>query len=155
MEYVERITSQGRSLVVKRRIKPTEVVAAQSDDVALEKLTITDPAIRPTNLDLPEGTPLRVFEAEGIGIDVSKRTKEEMNFWHRNVECDELIFCHQGGMTWETELGTVEIKAGDLLLIPRGVAHRAIPPKGGAQNVLIELKITSPVRRVGSAGAKK
>jgi homogentisate 1,2-dioxygenase len=148
MEYIEKITWEGRALSLKRTVKPTEVIDAQSSDVALERLAITDPAVRPTNQDVAEGTPLRVFQADGIGIDVSKRSRQEMNFWHRNAEYDELIFCHQGGMIWETELGTVEIHAGEMLLIPRGVAHRAIPPKGSEENILIELKIRPTVRKV-------
>ncbi|MGH7907821.1 MAG: cupin domain-containing protein [Candidatus Binataceae bacterium] len=154
MEYIEKITWEGRSLSLKRTVKPTDVAGAQSNDVALERLTITDPAVRPANQDLPEGVPLRVFSADGVGVDVSKRSREEMNYWHRNADYDELIFCHQGGMIWETELGTVEIKAGDMLLIPRGVAHRAIPPKNSGENVLVELKIRPSVRKVWPSVAK-
>ena len=148
MEYIEKITWEGRSLVLKRPVKPTEVGGAEGNQVALDKLSVTDPAVRPTNQDLPAGTPLRVFEAEGVGVDVSKRSREEMTFWHRNVDCDELIFCHRGGMIGETDLGTVEIRAGDMLLIPRGIAHRAIPPKDSADNILVELKIRPSVRKV-------
>ena len=156
MEYLEKITWEGRSLMLKRVARPTEVVSAESADVKLEKVDVTDPAVRPSNQDLPEGTPLRVFEANGVGIDVSKRSRQEMNYWHRNADYDELIFCHKGGMTWETELGTLEIKAGEMLLIPRGIAHRAIPPKNQGENILIELKIRPNVGRVwpGPAGRK-
>jgi len=155
MEYIEKITWEGRSLSLKRRTKPTEVTGAESSEVALEHLCITDPAVRPTNQDAPEGTPLRVFQADGVGVDVSKRSAAEMTYWHRNAEYDELIFCHQGGMIWETELGTKEIKAGELLLIPRGVAHRAVPPTGGGENILLELKIRPTVCKVWPAEAKR
>lgn len=150
MEYLEKITWSGRSLQVKRGIIPTEVVSTESANIRLEKLDITDPALKPTNQEIPEGTPLRVFTADGVGVDVSKRSRQEMNFWHRNIECDELIICHRGGMIWDTELGKVEIKAGEMLLIPRGVAHRAIPPKGSSDNILIELKIRPTVERTWS-----
>ena len=153
MEYIEKITWEGRALSLKRSVKPTEVMSADGG-VALEHLNITDPAVRPTNQDVPEGTPLRVFQADGVGIDVSKRSTAEMTYWHRNAEYDELIFCHRGGMIWETELGTLEIKAGEMLLIPRGVAHRAIPPKDGGENILVELKIRPTVRKVWPAAAK-
>jgi homogentisate 1,2-dioxygenase len=155
MEYLEKITWEGRALSLKRTVKPTEVMRADGGEVALEHLRITDPAVRPTNQDLPEGTPLRVFQADGVGVDVSKRSTVEMNYWHRNADYDELIFCHQGGMIWETELGTMEIKAGDMLLIPRGVAHRAIPPKGSGENILVELKIRPSVRKVWPAAKSK
>ncbi len=155
MEYTEKITWQGRSLVLKRAVKPTEVLFAQSGEVKIEKLDVTDPSLRPTNQDAAEGTPLPVYQAAGARVDVSKRYKAPMNFWHRNMEYDELIFCHKGGMIWETELGTITLKAGEMILIPQGVAHRALPPEGGGENILIEVKIAPPTRKVfpdGSGG---
>lgn len=148
MEYTEKITWDGRSLVLKRAVKPTDVLSAQSGEVRIEKLDVHDPSVRPTNQDAPEGTPLPVYQAAGVRVDVSKRYKAPMSFWHRNMEYDELIFCHKGGMIWETELGTITLKAGEMILIPQGVAHRAVPPEGGGENILIEVKIAPPTRKV-------
>jgi hypothetical protein len=67
MEYTEKITWDGRSLVLKRAVKPTEVLSAQSGEVRIEKLDVNDPSVRPTNQDAPEGTPLRVYQADGVG----------------------------------------------------------------------------------------
>lgn len=64
------------------------------------------------------------------------------------MEYDELIFCHKGGMIWETELGTITLGPGEMILIPQGVAHRAVPPEGGGENILVEIKIRPPVRKV-------
>ncbi|MBI4587984.1 MAG: hypothetical protein HY725_04040 [Candidatus Rokubacteria bacterium] len=97
MEYTEKITWQGRSLVLKRSEPPTKVLDSQSGEVKL---------------------------------------------------------CHRGGMIWETELGTVTLRPGEMFLIPQGVAHRAVPPEGGGENVLIELKIRPPVRKVFPDGAR-
>jgi homogentisate 1,2-dioxygenase len=154
VEYTEKITWQGRSLVLKRSEPPTKVLDSQSLEVKLEKLDVNDPALRPTNQDAAEGTPLPVYQAEGVRVDVSKRYKAPMNFWHRNMEYDELIFCHKGGMIWETELGTLTLKPGEMFLIPQGVAHRAVPPEGGEENILVELKIRPPVRKVFPDDAK-
>ncbi|MBI4561588.1 MAG: hypothetical protein HY724_06040, partial [Candidatus Rokubacteria bacterium] len=148
MEYTEKITWDGRSLVLKRAVKPTEVLSAQSGEVRIEKLDVNDPSVRPTNQDASEGTPLRVYQADGVGVDVSKRCRAPMTFWHRNMEYDELIFCHKGGMIWETELGTITLGPGEMILIPQGVAHRAVPPEGGGENLLVEIKIRPPVRKV-------
>jgi homogentisate 1,2-dioxygenase len=148
MGYTEKLTWDGRSLVLTRAAKPTEVLSAQSAEIRIEKLDVTAPSVRPTNQDAPEGTPLRIYQADGVAVDVSKREKAAMTFWHRNMEYDELIFCHKGGMIWETELGTVTLHAGQMLLIPQGVAHRAVPPEGGGENILIELKIAPTAKKV-------
>lgn len=145
MSYTEKLTWQGRVLVLERPAPPTAAVP-RGEGVRLEVVDVHDPALRPTNQEAAEGTPLPVFQAPGARVDVSKRRHAAMPFWHRNLEHDELIFCHQGAMTWETELGTVTLRAGQMLLIPQGVAHRAVPPEGDGENILIELKMTPAAR---------
>jgi len=51
----------------------------------------------------------------------------EMNFrqpmYHRNLDVDEMSFQINGPRTLMTEIGTVELRPGDLVRIPVGVAH--------------------------------
>ena len=149
MSYVEKMTWEGRELIVKRPVSPVDVVLEGRGSVKLEKIDVNDPALRPSNFDQPDGTPLPILQADGIRVDLSKRTKEPMNFWHRNLECDEVIFCHRGAIHWETELGNITLNAGEVLVIPRGIAHRALPPEdSGQENIIIELKIRGTVRRL-------
>ena len=70
---------------------------------------------------------LPILQADGVRVDLSKRTKEPMTFWHRNMECDEVIFCFKGGIHWETELGNISLRPGEMFVIPKGVAHRSLP----------------------------
>ena len=106
MTYTEKFTWGNKELIVKRETSPVAVVSAESEQVRLEKIDVADPRLRPTNFDKPEGTVLPILQAEGIRIDLSKRSKGDMTFWHRNMECDELIFCYQGGIagrrSWAT-----------------------------------------------------
>ena len=52
---------------------------------------------------------------------------QQMNFrqpmYHRNLDVDELSYQIRGDRTLMTELGTVELRPGDLVRIPVGVAH--------------------------------
>ena len=52
---------------------------------------------------------------------------QQMNFrqpmYHRNLDVDELSYEIQGDRTLMTELGTVEMRPGDMARIPVGVAH--------------------------------
>jgi homogentisate 1,2-dioxygenase len=86
---------------------------------------------------------MTLFKADGLRVDLSKRTKEAMNFWHRSCDFHELIFCFQGSILWETELGNVELKPGQMLLIPKGIAHRSSPGQTERPNIIMELKIDS------------
>lgn len=149
MTYTEKFTWGNKELIVKRESSPVSVVSAESQKVKLEKIDVTDPRLRPTNFDKPEGTVLPILQAEGVRIDLSKRSKGDMTFWHRNMECDELIFCYQGGIRWETELGNVTLKPGELFIIPKGIAHRSMLPENSeGENIIIELKVRSEISRL-------
>jgi len=149
MTYTEKFTWSGKELIVKREVSPVQVLSAESKQVKLEKINVNDPNLRPSNYDKAEGTPLPILQAAGVRIDLSKRTKEPMNFWHRNMDCDELIFCYQGGINWETELGNISLRPGEMFVIPKGIAHRSLVPENSTgENIIIELKIQGDVSKL-------
>ncbi len=146
MSYTEKFTWVGKELIIKRETSPVKVLSAESKEIRLEKINLNDSSLRPSNYALAEGTPLPIFQAEGVRIDLSKRTKEPMNFWHRNMDNDELIFCYKGSIHWETELGNITLQSGEMFVIPKGVAHRSLPPPDSKEeNIIIELKIKGAI----------
>lgn len=149
MSYTEKFTWAGKELIIKREMSPVKVLSAESADIKLEKININDQALRPSNYARAEGTVLPLFQAEGVRVDLSKRTKEPMSFWHRNMECDELIFCYKGAIHWETELGNITLQSGEMFVIPKGVAHRSLPPPDSQEeNIIIELKINGAISKL-------
>jgi mannose-6-phosphate isomerase-like protein (cupin superfamily) len=148
MQYEEKLTINGKNIIFVRDRKPVENLSVQSEDQDLKLVMydITDPLLAPSNYDKPEGTPLTLMKGDDVRIDLSKRTVEEMSFWHRSADFDEVIICFQGSIRWETDLGVVDMKPGHILHIPRGIAHRSIPGESNGTNILIELKIWSPLK---------
>ncbi|MBI4456734.1 MAG: hypothetical protein HY644_12660 [Acidobacteria bacterium] len=148
MGYTEKFTWGGKELILKRETSPVDV-SIQGGQVKLEKIDVNDPNLRPSNYAKAEGTPLPILQAEGVRVDLSKRTKEPMTFWHRNLECDELIFCHKGSIHWETELGNITLHAGEMFVIPKGIAHRSLPPeKSEGENIIVEFKIRGTISKL-------
>ena len=91
-----------------------------------------------------------MFDSPTVKIDVSKRSKEDMGFWHRNVDSHEVIFCVRGALRWETEMGTRVLKEGDMMIIPKGITHRSmLCEESLEENVLIELKVRDKLNYVG------
>ena len=43
------------------------------------------------------------------------------DYFYKNVDADEVIFIHKGDGTLKTQLGNIEFKYGDYLVIPRGM----------------------------------
>ncbi|MBV9879228.1 MAG: cupin domain-containing protein [Gemmatirosa sp.] len=46
--------------------------------------------------------------------------------WHRHDDEDELFLVHRGRFRMEFRDRVVELTAGDLLVVPRGVEHRPV-----------------------------
>jgi homogentisate 1,2-dioxygenase len=149
MAFTEKSTWAGKELIVKRETSPVEVVSAESKQIKLEKINVNDPNLRPSNYAMAEGTILPMLQAEGVRIDLSKRTKEPMAFWHRNMDCDEVIFCYKGSIHWETELGNITLQSGEMFVIPKGIAHRSLPPPDSKEeNIILEFKINGAVSKL-------
>jgi len=146
----ELVTIDGRNVVIKRNTSPIENGGILERAEEQHVLNVFDERFRPSNYNLPDGKPLRLFDAKTVKVDLSKRSVEDMNFWHRNVDAHEIIFCVKGALEWETELGTRVLEEGDMLFIPRGIVHRSkLCDKSAEENILVELKIAEPVEYVG------
>jgi homogentisate 1,2-dioxygenase len=63
------------------------------------------------------------------------RPKEQMDYFFRNGEGDEVVFVHEGKGTLETIFGNVPYKEGDYIVIPRGTTYRFRPE--GEQRYLV------------------
>lgn len=149
MPFTEKFTWAGKELTLHREHSPVEPISTESAKVKLEKVNINDPALRPGNYDKSNGPVLPMFQADGVRVDLSKRSMYDMTFWHRNMECDELIFCYKGGIRWETELGDVELKSGEMFVIPKGIAHRSkLPVDNAGDNIILELKIRGDISKL-------
>lgn len=148
MSYSEKITVNGRNIVVDRPTSPVQVDHIDADGLGIDVVDIFSKALIPDNYDKAEGTPKTIFQADGLKVDLSKRTKLAMSFWHRNCDYDELIFCVKGSIHWETELGDVTLHPGEMFHIPRGIAHRSAPGHTGEENVVLELKVKGELKRV-------
>lgn len=145
----ELITIDGKNVVLQRDTSPMINGGVLEFAEALRVLNIFDDKFKPSNYGLPDGKPLRLYDAKTVKIDLSKRSKEDMGFWHRNVDAHEIIFCVKGALRWETEMGVRVLRPGDMMLIPKGIAHRsALCDESDAENVLVELKISEELTYV-------
>ena len=78
--------------------------------------------------------------------------------WHHHDHEDEMFFVHRGRFRMELRDGDIELRAGDFLIVPRGVEHRPVAdeevevmlfePAGtlNTGNVRSERTVAEPVR---------
>jgi len=148
----EVVTIDGRNVTLEHPASPLQGVTAGAGAERLRRLDVFDPKFRPENYHKADGAPLRLFDSEPVKIDLSKRSREDMGFWHRNVDYNEVILCVRGALRWETELGAVDLHAGEMIVIPKGITHRSrLCPESAEENVLVELKVRDALTYVGDA----
>jgi mannose-6-phosphate isomerase-like protein (cupin superfamily) len=146
----EVVTIDGENIVLEMTRSPIENLGVTEGGDRFRMIDVFDPRFCPENYNKADGAPLRMFDSDGVKIDLSKRSKEDMGFWHRNVDCHEIIFCVKGALRWETEMGTVTLREGNMILIPKGITHRSmLCDESAEENVLLELKIRDALTFVG------
>ena len=146
----EVVTIDGTNVTLQMKSNPIEHDGVLTGQELFHYLNIFDSKFQPSNYNKADGSPLRLFDAKSVKIDVSKRSKEDMGFWHRNVDYHEVIICVRGALRWETEMGTVVLKEGEMILIPKGITHRSmLCAESLPENVLIELKVAEKLTYVG------
>jgi mannose-6-phosphate isomerase-like protein (cupin superfamily) len=58
--------------------------------------------------------------------------------WHKHDETDELFLILEGEFDMDFRDRTVTVKAGELLIVPRGTEHRPAARRGEAKLLLID-----------------
>jgi mannose-6-phosphate isomerase-like protein (cupin superfamily) len=58
--------------------------------------------------------------------------------WHKHDETDELFLILEGEFDMDFREGTVTVKAGELLIVPRGTEHRPAARRGEVKLLLID-----------------
>jgi mannose-6-phosphate isomerase-like protein (cupin superfamily) len=69
-------------------------------------------------------TPKIVGELNGQHVKLVKFIGEFV--WHHHEHEDEMFLVHRGRFRMELRDGTIELGAGDFLIVPRGVEHRPV-----------------------------
>jgi homogentisate 1,2-dioxygenase len=89
----------------------------------------------------PEGDAVSGRKVLMFNNDVSLgicNPKEQMNYFYKNGEGDEIIFVHEGKGRMESQYGVLDYQEGDYIIIPRGVIHRFLLKSEKSRLLVIE-----------------
>jgi mannose-6-phosphate isomerase-like protein (cupin superfamily) len=84
-----------------------------------------------------------LYNGNEFRVDVYN-LEEEQNGFHRGCDEDEIWFQFRGHSLNHTEWGAMELDAGQMSYIPRGVAHRITGSPGFLRMVLYSRKLVHP-----------
>lgn len=77
-------------------------------------------------------------DLEGVAVHIYRATKSMERRAFFNADGELLIIPEQGRLELLTELGRIELKPGEVALIPRGVRFRVMLPDGQARGYVAE-----------------
>lgn len=73
---------------------------------------------------------------------------EQMDYFYKNGQADELYFIHEGTGRFETNFGVLPYQEGDYVLLPHGTIYRVVMDEGKPQRwLIVEGKYIQPPRR--------
>jgi hypothetical protein len=93
------------------------------------------PNLRPFDLIRAPHQPVALLANEDMRVSVDSAAGPAP-FFHRNINFDETIFQFAGTSRVETEMGVETLAPGEMLLIPRGIAHRSIGDKDSLRQIV-------------------
>jgi len=80
--------------------------------------------------------------------------REEMPYYFRNADGDEVLFVHAGAGRLETDFGNLDYRRGDYLVIPRGTVYRLAPAEESRFLVVLSAEeVTIPDRGIAGQHA--
>lgn len=91
-----------------------------------DKLSQFDDTWAPKIIARYNNNEVRLVKAEGEWV------------WHRHDETDELFLILDGEFDMDFRDGTVTVRPGELLIVPRGVEHRPAARRGQVRLLLID-----------------
>jgi len=94
-------------------------------------------------------SPKIVAELNGQHVKLVKFRGEFV--WHSHEHEDELFFVVRGAFRMEFRDRTVELREGEMLVVPRGVEHRPV----AAEEVAVMLFEPASTLNTGNAGGDK
>jgi len=115
--------------------------------VADEEPSLRMRHLRTHRLETGGGSPVKdrallLFNPD-IALSLTRPARAD-DFFYRNGKADEVIYVTEGGGVLESQFGTIAYRAGDYLVIPRGIIHRLVPD--GSRQIHLVMESTGHIR---------
>ncbi len=121
----------GMSSLLYHLQRPTQVKEIKGSKDLSPKIAVKDNLqayrfegfqAKPTADYLDSRTPILVND--DVSLIVSAPQESTTDYFYKNADCDEVIFVHKGEGKLRTQLGNLDFKYGDYLVIPRGIIYQ-------------------------------
>lgn len=155
-ELVGETGFSGSSALLYHRHSPSALLAVDAVDLPMPTFEPNVP-VRPLHLrpevagaDLVTGRTALLGNADVV-LAVAGGSRPSPLY--RNAAADEVVFVHEGSASLETSYGSLDVAAGDYVVLPRGTTHRWLP-QGPVRALVLEVTghVTPPKRYLSPGG---
>lgn len=152
--HEELVSSLGFSGIYSNlyhHFQPTRIESLL-DPVPLPSEIVEDYGLKPTHLntsdvsytgeDFLESRKV-LLKNQDVSLAICHPAERNMDYFYKNAEGDEVIFIHEGSGTLYSQFGSIEVREGDYVVIPRTVIYKFDWQNGPLKLLIIESR--SPV----------
>lgn len=130
---------------IKELKKPEPFGVKMAKDYPLQQTHLNTSKIRYTGNDFLKGRKM-LFTNNDVTFGLLHAEKLSMDYYYKNAEADEVLYIHDGEGKLHSQFGTLDIKSGDYVVIPRTTIFKIEWSDQPARILVIESN--SPVETV-------
>ena len=108
--------------IVKNFVEAVDVNPEIAFDKQLRMRSFMGYKVAPKDDYLESRVP--VLTNSDVTLTLSAPKKSLRNYFYKNADCDEVLFIHEGSGKLRTQLGNIDFKYGDYLVVPRGIIYQ-------------------------------
>ncbi|HEY8934238.1 MAG TPA: homogentisate 1,2-dioxygenase [Cyclobacteriaceae bacterium] len=153
----ELVTSEGFSGIYSSlyHINPPTRIKSLQEPVKYGPSKINDYALRQTHLNTSKVTHTGddylsarkvLLMNNDCSISICSPKQRRMDYFYKNAEGDEVLFVHDGKGKFISQFGTLDVRQGDYIVIPRTVIYKLEFEEGPLRLLIIES--ASPIETV-------
>ncbi len=124
-------------------LKPKPLHHEVNTDYGLKQTHLNTSGIKETGGDFLDARKVLLKNSD-VSIALCKPSIRTMDYYYKNAEGDEVIYIHDGEGWLHSQFGSLEVKKGDYVVIPRTVIYKFEWKSEGPLNLLV-VESASPV----------
>lgn len=122
--------------------EPTPFGSEIAKDYGLKQTHLNTSKIGTTGKDYLSGRK-ELLKNNDVTIAICKPESHKMDYYYKNAEGDEVIYVHDGSGYLHSQMGSIKVKQGDYVVIPRTVIYKFEWDEGPLKLLVVEA--TNPV----------
>ncbi|XP_020909901.1 uncharacterized protein LOC110247777, partial [Exaiptasia diaphana] len=108
--------------IVKDFVGKVDINPEIAEDKQMQMRSLMGYNVEPVDDFLESRVPVLVNNDCHVVLSAPKKSLRD--YFYKNADCDEVLFVHKGSGKLRTQLGNIDFKYGDYLVIPRGMIYQ-------------------------------